>query len=83
MAQSAPLMLRRGELASLLHWLTIIPDEVVIARPSLGLSLAAARLAVGRLEETAQHVNAIERAIEAGSQQERVSDWMERLLCFT
>lgn len=75
MAQSAPSMLRRGELASLLHWLTLIPDEVVIARPSLGLSLAAALLAVGRLEETAQHVNAIERAIESRLQQERVSDW--------
>jgi LuxR family maltose regulon positive regulatory protein len=75
MAQSAPSMLRRGELASLLHWLTLIPDEVVIARPSLGLSLAAALLIVGHLEEAVQHVNAIERAIEAGSQQERVSDW--------
>ncbi len=46
-----------------------------MARPSLDLSLAAALLAMGRLEEATQHVNAIERAIAAGPQQERMSVW--------
>jgi len=75
MAKRAPSMLRQGEMAILLDWLTRLPEDAILARPTLGLSFAAALLADGRLEEGAQRISAIEHAHASALQQEPVPTW--------
>src|SRR5919199_1265201 len=61
--QQAPVRLARGELATLQHWLTQLPEEVIQDRPFLGRARVFVLLLSGRLSAIEAPLAAIEQGL--------------------
>ncbi len=63
--QSAHVTFARGEVATLLGWLEALPDELVRARPRLGLAYAKALLTGGQYEAAESRLQDVETCCQA------------------
>jgi LuxR family maltose regulon positive regulatory protein len=59
-----PVLLRDRREATLRSWLEVLPDELVRARPWLGIGLAGALLSTGEVEGVEQHLRDVERWLD-------------------
>ena len=58
------LMLRRGELMTLLGWFKSLPEDVIRARPHLCSDYGWALMLTGQLDDAAVHLDCAERALQ-------------------
>lgn len=65
----APMMIVRSETARLLHWLTLLPDEVIHEHPLLRLYQAGAAIAVGQLDAAEMYQRDAEQLLMQMQQQ--------------
>jgi LuxR family maltose regulon positive regulatory protein len=67
--EQSALMLRRGELVTLLGWLKSLPEEVIRARPSLCGNYGWALMLTGQFDTAAPYLDCAERASQGNDKQ--------------
>ncbi len=72
-------LLTAGEMIIVQNWLASLPDEIIRARPRLGLGLGWAKIVIGRVKSVVPIVDAAEKALSAldASSPETSQGWTE------